>query len=213
VAENPSVQTWLAAYLRSLAATPAQAGGLLGRLPGASAAAGAFDRVAGGAVEGAEQRGREFSEWLAGRLLERWADESVGALDDQELADALLELWDEVCARPVGDLLGSLHEEDLVDVLVIGYDAWLHLRSTPYLLSLIDAGIDYVFDRYGSYRLDELLAEFGLDRGDLVEEAMRFAPRAIEALAATGILDDLVRRRLAAFYRSPEARGVLALPD
>ena len=39
---------------------------------------------------------------------------------------------------------------------------------------------------------------------------MRFAPTALAALDENGVLDDLVRRQLARFYRSPEALAVLS---
>ena len=68
----------------------------------------------------------------------------------------------------------------------------------------------YVFDTYGSFPLQDLLAEFGLSRDDLAEEAVRFGPPALAALTETGELSAFVRRQLARFYDSPEAQAALS---
>jgi hypothetical protein len=204
VAASPSVQGWLAGFLRSLVTTPVE------KLPLSGVARAVLGRLSGPMDAEVEQRTREFTEWVAARMLERWAGPGVAALGDDELAGALLDVYDSHADRPVGDLLAALEEDDLVDVLVIGYEFWLDLRTGDYLQALIDTGIDYFFDRYGGFPLDQLLDEFGLGRADLIEEAMRFAPRAIQALDAAGVLVDVVRRRLASFYDSPAARSILA---
>jgi hypothetical protein len=50
---------------------------------------------------------------------------------------------------------------------------------------------------------------FGLGAADLVEEAVRFAPPVIDALVETGLLEELIRRRLASFYLSDDARALI----
>lgn len=207
IAASPSVQTWLGEFLRSLVTVPVD------RMPLTGVARAVLARLPGPVDDDLEQRGREFSEWLAARVLERWVGQGLESLDDNELAEALLEVYDAHAERPVGELIATLDEDDLVDVLVVAYEFWLDIRTGDHLRAMIDTGVDYFFDRYGSYPLDELLDEFGLDRDDLIEEALRFAPRAIEALHGTGLLEDIVRRRLAAFYDSAEARALLAPAD
>ncbi|MGN6607245.1 MAG: hypothetical protein ACTHMS_09595 [Jatrophihabitans sp.] len=202
IAASPSMQTWLADYLRSLLVAPVE------RTPLGGLARAVTARLP---VDELDQRGRELAEWLSARLLEQWAARTT-QLSDDELADALLEVYDANSDRAVGDLLGALADDDVVDLLVIGYELWLDLRTGDYLRALIDTGVDYFFDRYGDTPLDALLAEFGLGRADLVEEAMRFAPMAIEALHEAGVLGDLVRRRLLSFYASPEATAILDDP-
>lgn len=211
VAENPSVQAWLAQYLLSLAATPiATNRSLLQRMPGMTTALAAGERVAGRVVREVDQRSRELAERTAAGILVRWRDGIDGALDDDELAEALLSMWDQVSGRSMAQLLEATDTDDLIDFLVIGYEFWLDLRGSEYLAALVDTGIDYFFDTYGDSPLDALLAEFGVGRDDLVEEAMRFAPQVIGVLDDAGILDDLIRRQLAGFYRSPVARELLA---
>jgi len=69
-------------------------------------------------------------------------------------------------------------------------------------VTLIDAGVDGFFDRYGAVSLGELLEEIGITRDMLVADAMRFAPKAIEGLQRKGLLEGMIRRNLEGFYRS-----------
>lgn len=216
--ENPAVQAWLADYLHSLTTGAVETNlRLAKKVPGVSLGLSLGNRFAGGAVREAELRSREVAEQAAGALLNRWRTGLLTTMSDEDIAEALMSVWDDAADRPVRDLLDAVEDDDLIDLLTIGYDGWLEVREHAYLASLIETAVDYVFDTYGDMPLDDLLAEFGISRDDLVEEAMRFAPPAIEALAESGLLDDLVRRQLARFYDSAAARAILgdaaAAPD
>lgn len=211
IADNPSVQAWLAQYLHSLATGPiATNRRLVSKLPGVSSALSMGERLAGGAIREADQRSRELAEKTAIGILNRWRDGMAESLADEEFAAALLSLWDQLADRQMRDAIEAADEDDVVDMIVIAYELWQDVRGTEYLHSLIDTGVDYFFDTYGSSPLDELLTEFGLDREDLIEEAMRFAPPVIEALHSAGLLDAFVRRQLEGFYASPEVAAILS---
>jgi hypothetical protein len=211
IADNPSVQAWLAQYMVSLASTAVNTNrSLLQRMPGMTTALAAGEKVAGRALREVDQRSRELAERSAAGILARWRDGVAESLDDDELAEALLGVWDRVAGRRMRDVLEATDEDDLVDLVVIAYELWLDLRGTDYLASLVDTGVDYFFDTYGATPLDALLTEFGVGPDDLVEEAMRFAPQAIAALDEAGVLADVIRRQLAGFYESGAAREVLA---
>lgn len=208
--ESPAVQAWLAEYLRSLTAGAVESNlRLAKRVPGVSLGLSLGNRIAGGAVREADQRSREMAEQAAATLLQRWRSGLLASMSDADLEDALMGVWDDASGRQMADLLDTVAEDDLVDLLSIGYDTWLGVRDHTYLAALVQTAIDYVFDSYGATPLDELLAEFGLDRDDLITEALRFAPPAIEALAESGLLEEFVRRQLARFYESPQALAVI----
>ncbi|SHH64210.1 hypothetical protein SAMN05443575_4247 [Jatrophihabitans endophyticus] len=212
LADNPGVRLWLTDFLHSLTTDAVLANRRLAeRIPGVAAALSMGDRVAGGAVREADRLGRAAAERAAGGIIARWRDSLAGtAGPDDELVATLLDVWDDLAERTMADALGGVDDDDLVDLVVVAYDFWLEFRESPYLHSLVFTGVDYFFDTYGGYPLDALLAEFGLGRDDLVEEAMRFAPRAVRALDEAGELENLVRRQLAPFYESDEARALLA---
>lgn len=210
ITESPAVQTWLADYLRSLTAGAVENNVRLAKkVPGVSLGLSLGNRIAGGAVREADQRTREMTEQAAAAILTRSRANILAKTRDEDVEAALIDLWDRAAPREIGDLLATVEDDDLIDVASILYDAWLDIRDHAYLLAMVETGIDHVFDRYGDTPLDELLAEFGLGRDDLVQEALRFAPTVIDALAAEGLLEDLVRRQLSRFYDSEQARAVL----
>ena len=214
VAESPVVQSWLAGYLRSIALWPVAANRrMAGRVPGVNRALALGERVgerlAGGALTEADLRSRELAETAAATLLQQWGAGLADGVTDAEFAEALLTVWDQVAARPVRDLLAA-DDTDLIDLVVLAFETWLELRDGAYVPALIEMGVDYFFDTYRDYPLNELLDEFGIARNDLVEEALRFGPRALSALAASGDLEAFVRRQLARFYDSAEAQAALA---
>ena len=211
LSENPAVHAWLADYLHTLTTGAVETNLRLARkVPGVSLGLSLGNRIAGGAVREAELRSREVAEQAAGALLQRWRTGMLTSMSDGEIAEALMSVWDDAAPRPVRDLLDAVDDDDLIDLLSIGYDGWRDLRERPYLAAMVATAVDYVFDTYGDTPLDQLIGEFGVSRDDLVEEAMRFAPTALAALDENGVLDDLVRRQLARFYRSPEALAVLS---
>ena len=210
ITESPAVQLWLAGYLRSLTAGAVESNVRLAKkVPGVSLGLSLGNRIAGGAVREADQRTREMTEQAAAAILSRSRDNILAKTRDEDVEAALVDVWDRAAERRIGDLLATIDDDDLVDIASILYDGWLDARGHEYLTALVETGVGHFFDVYGELPLDELLAEFGLGRDDLVEEALRFAPRVIEVRVEQGVLEDLLRRQLAPFYGSAEAREIL----
>jgi hypothetical protein len=155
-----------------------------------------------------ELRMREVAERGAKFLLHR-ARAPGGSQDESPLYDALIDLWHVQADEPMSSFRQYLSQDDLDDLLVIGYEFWLAFRGTAYLHSLLDEGIDFFFDKYGDFTLRELLEEFGIERADLVEEALRFAPPVIQVLSENGMLAAFLRRRLEPFFLSDEVLALL----
>jgi len=181
------------------------------RVPGLSSLLAAGGQIAGTLAPGArldlDLRLRELADGGARFLLHR-ARAPGGSGDESPLYDAMIDLWLEQADESMGSFRQYLSQEDLEDLLVIGYELWLAFRGTAYLHSLLDEGVDFFFDKYGDFTLRSLLEEFGVEREDLVEEALRFAPPVIQALSENGMLAALLRRRLEPFFLSD---AVLAL--
>jgi hypothetical protein len=214
LAANPVTQAVLAARLHGLAHLMIEQNRRLAeRLPGAASLLDAvltvIDRARPGGLPELDARLAELSGQIARRLL-ALIDHAPPSPHVPDLAGVITELIDDNAERPVGALRAQLSAEDLEDLLVLGYEFWRRLRETDYLRSLIDAGVDFVFDKYGQTTLRELLDEFAITREDLIEEAMRFAPSVIATLRENGMLAAVLRRRLAPFFASDEVRSLLA---
>ena len=183
------------------------------RIPGVTSLLGAgshlVQRAAPEAPVALQARLRELADVTTRALLRR-ARAAADAPEQPWVAEAVVELWREQSDKPVGAFRELFTQEDLEDLLVLLYDLWLSLRTTPYLQALIEEGVDFFFAKYGAATLAELLEEFGLSRADLVEEAHRFAPPILARLRETGMLAAFLRRRLAPFYAAPETLALLS---
>ncbi|GGO84279.1 hypothetical protein GCM10011584_01450 [Nocardioides phosphati] len=211
LADNASLQSGVGEVMRGIAISPLATGRRFARMvPLVGSGIDAAEKIGAGLIDGADQRSREVAERAAGALLGYISTNAAETVSDDELREAVLEVWDALSVRPVGELLGAVSEGQFVELFVAVYELWLDLRTTDYIASAVSSGVEVFFDTYGTFTLTDLLAEFGLGREDLLEEALRFGPPVIEALAETGVLEVLVRRRLAAFYTSPAAQALLA---
>ncbi len=129
---------------------------------------------------------------------------------DEVLLDSVRETW----RKHTGDAVGSFREvvsaDDVEDVVVLAFEFWRSFRDTEYFHALLDEGVDHVFDKYGDTPLADLLAELGVGRAEMIEEALRFGPSLVETLDERGYLDIVLRRRLAPFYASQAFRTAVA---
>jgi hypothetical protein len=152
---------------------------------------------------------RELAEFGA-RLMLRHAKRAPSRSREEAPAfDAVIDLWDDHAGEPVSSLRQYVSQDDLEDLLVIGYEFWLALRDTAYLQSLLDEGCDFIFDKYGDYTLRELLDELGITRDYLVQDALRFGPPVIQVVRENGMLAAFLRRRLEPFFLSEDALALL----
>lgn len=130
-------------------------------------------------------------------------------VEDNTVRERALDLWDENKDQKVAVVREYISERDVEEGFVAGYEYWRRLRHTEYYWTLIEACIDGFFDKYGDASLREILDEVGVNRGMMVEEAMRYAPPVIAMLKEKGLLEPRIRRQLEKFYLSQEARGIL----
>lgn len=154
------------------------------------------------AIGGAADRGAQVA-------MERVSRALVETLDEDLVRVAVLELWDLHAAEPVAGLRAYLTAEEAEQVAGVGHAGWLDARTTPMVAAVAAAAVRGFLDRWGTSTVGELRAALGLDDDWLAAAVGRHAPRAVAALHDHGVLEVLVRRRLADFYASPAARAVL----
>jgi hypothetical protein len=103
----------------------------------------------------------------------------------------------------------ALSPEDIESLLVVGFELWDDLRRTRPVRAAIEEGVAVFFEIYSAYTLADLLDEIGVTRDDMIEEALRFAPRAIAVVQRNGMLDGFVRRQFTGFVESEQVRELL----
>ena len=173
--------------------------GRLGRVLGGLGA-----RMPQGPVERLELRAEDLARRGARFLLAHThADEDV-------LAEALNDLWRSNLDSPLASAVSVISDDDVEDAVVPIYEFWRTFRDTDYFRTLLDEGIDHVFEKYGDVSLYDLLLDLGVGREDMIEEALRFGPPVIALLDERGYLESVLRRRLIPFYVSDQFREAVA---
>lgn len=156
-----------------------------------------------------ERRLRSSVEKNLNRTIRQSEKFLTDSLTDERIRHIAAELWGMLQHSPLS-MAELLEEEDVDEIIAFGFKLWLHLRETDYLIELIREGIEQVFATYGEQRLTELLSMLGVSRKLLQAEALAIVPSIVQAADDSGFLEQTIRRRLAPFYASKEAAGLLA---
>lgn len=148
-----------------------------------------------------EKRVKAYIENNTAKTLARSEQYLLDTLDEARIRALADELWAAVCSQPlsVDDAVDADELQQLVDY---GLRIWQELRQTEYLGQMVDEAVVAYFERHGRDVLTTLFGHVGVDRELLYQEAESLVPAVISGLDETGFLEDLVRRRLAAFYDS-----------
>ena len=131
------------------------------------------------------------------------------AFESDEFRQTLMDLWAENKNQRIADLREHLNSLDVEELFVILYEYWQHFRKTDFFSAMVNGGIDQVLENFGNLDLATLLAEIGISRDMMLDDALRFAPPVIRHLKKKNMLEPAVRRTLGGFYQSDELRAVL----
>jgi hypothetical protein len=131
-------------------------------------------------------------------------------IQDTQFKQAALEIWDLHAEEPISELRSYLSGSDLRELVGAIHAIVVDVAGTYYADALISAGVDVFFARYGAASIASLLDELGVDRDELIADAVRFSAPVLETLRASGDLDRLVRTRLAPFFASDAVAKLLA---
>lgn len=162
--------------------------------------------------ETVEESLRAYLQRSIGDLLKSSENFLLGLFDREQVRLLVTEAWEAVRDRRVADFQEGVSSLDIEEIFVIGYEWWRSLRNTAFYGSLIDAGVDAFFDKYGDTSLHEILDEMGVTREIALGEGLRFAPHVLDVLRQRGMLEPMVRRHLVDFYASEAVADVLAEP-
>lgn len=131
-------------------------------------------------------------------------------VDDTSLADAAVDLWAEHADTPMSEIGQMVTPDDVEDFLVLAFEFFFRFRQTEYFRSVVSEGVQYFFEKYGTWTLADLLEDIGVGPNDMAEEARRYAPPIIDLLVRNGQFDAIVRRLHAGFFESDRVQQILA---
>jgi len=209
MAESPLVSIIAARFVSKIVSDfVAQNRQLAEKLPGAkslfSLGTSAANRVRNVSIIGdAADRGTQMA-------IRRTNSAMKDLIKEAPLKEAALEIWDLHAEEPISELREYMSQQDLRELALIVHGIVHAARGTDYVAAALDECVDVFFERYGARPVASLLPELGITRDDLVDELQQLVPPVIEAAAAQGHLDALVRSRLAPFFASEEVRAILA---
>jgi hypothetical protein len=172
----------------------------IARVPGASSlmrmGQNAFDTAAPRLSKGIE---KQLTAFVSANLQEtlRESQQFLTSVVDEETMD---EVSEDVFIRnensTVADLAALVPEETIAELLAVAQEMWAHLISTPTFRELLQAALDANAAR----PVGELLAEAGVTAETVTSMARPWILRA----ADDGMLEELIRERLTAFYATYE---------
>ncbi|WP_229675799.1 hypothetical protein [Hoyosella rhizosphaerae] len=211
--ESPLTANWVAWFMYRFAIdTLRHQRDVARRIPGLSSLVDISgrigSRVAPGVSDAAELRFREFTERAAHYLISQ-RKSADGTVDHEPIVDAALEMWDEHSHDPVKSLIATISTDDIEDFLILGFEFWRDFRRTSYFRQIVSEGVGYFFEKYSDATLAEILDEVGVTRDDMIEEALRFAPRVLEVTIDNGMLRNLIERHFAPFLEQDEVARLL----
>ena len=191
----------------------AQSSAATRKIPGASSVMKLGMSVISKASPGLEASIEESLKKYIGMTVKSTASGSAKLLlkhaDDDTLRELALDLWEQIRHSKIAILREDVSSLDLEEIFVSIYEFWRELRKTDYYRTLISAGIDSFFDKYGDVSLAELLQDLGITREMMLAEAMRYAPHVVKALNRKKLLEPVIRRNLQDFYQSAAAQKIL----
>lgn len=151
------------------------------------------------------------------RIVGASINNTLEALDDlldkdsyrDETLIATLNLWDDICQKPISEFRTVTSEEDLQEWMVLGYEFWRSFRQTEYLKTIIDTAVDFVFAKYGDESLQKILADFGISATMVESEILHYADDLAGVLIEKGVAETLLRRQLERFYFNGDTLALL----
>ena len=130
-------------------------------------------------------------------------------LPKNELAEMVLHLWSDIKHHQISDYLSHLEAVDVEDFFILVYESWRGMRQSDYIRQLINEGIQAFYDYFAESDLKFLMQAVGLEQHDLLEEAQRFAPPALEALERLQLLDSILEALLRPFYAASATQQLI----
>ena len=118
-------------------------------------------------------------------------------------------MWEKVKLEKISVFKKAISSGDLKDFYEMAYNYWLSYRNTPYFIALVNADVDYLFNRYGNSPLSTILSDAGVKKEMLIEDIMQQAPLVINALEEKGLLAGIFRRRLEPFFLAETTLALL----
>ncbi|MCW4353722.1 hypothetical protein ONR57_10480 [Hoyosella sp. YIM 151337] len=165
-------------------------------------------RVAPGVPDTLDKFAREFTERIVQGVISHVDTPNISDARDP-IISAAMEMFEQHKTDSFSAINAVISADDIEDFLTLGFEFWREFRGTRSIRTAIEEGVGVFFAKYGQHTLADLLDEIGVTREDMIEEALRFAPRVIAVLQENGMLEDFIRRQFKDFSESERVHKLL----
>lgn len=132
------------------------------------------------------------------------------SVTDSDLKESAMELWSRIENKPLSEFQRGMNSLDLSEFIALGYQFWLSFRKSDYFRQCYEHSVDFFFEQYAAFTLEELMEEFQVTPTKISTEVQRFGPALIAGLRSCGYLEKAIRRHLEGFYHSSVATECLS---
>lgn len=133
----------------------------------------------------------------------------IETLKNPATREAVLEAFDMYSEQPVIKVHKVAEVDDVRRIAGLIQDIVIAGAPTEPVLALADALVDGFLATYGEHPVTTLFDDLDLSRDELTEHATAAADRLLGAAHEAGVLEPLVRDRLAPFWASTEVAALL----
>ncbi|MEQ9365370.1 MAG: hypothetical protein RIF32_14080 [Leptospirales bacterium] len=168
-----------------------------------------LNQTAPGLRDGFEKSIKEFIKNNAGQIIKNSETSMKKSLSPAVIRQAAKQFWSELSETPIQTITQYVAPEKLPAYREAADLFGDKLRTSPVVEDLLATGLDAFFDSLRDRKVTELLEDIGIDRGAFVSEGADLINDSLSRTKAGAFLENLVTRRLLAFYLSEEASGLI----
>lgn len=141
------------------------------------------------------------------------------SVDDELIKEITFEVWNSLKEKPLAGFKNLIKESDVQEITELVLQQ-IHsdangdgdnnkATNANYVMRLLETGINTFFKDYGNKKLSVLIKDLDLSEDYLNVQLSGFLPSIIDALKASGHLEQRIRARLSDFYSSTAAQALL----
>lgn len=130
-------------------------------------------------------------------------------LTNEKIVELGLDAWLKIEDNKLSVFRKYITPTDIDEAFVTTFEFWKHYRVTDVYKDCIKAGVDFFFKKYGGDNLFDIIQDMGVTREMFLDDAITFAPQALEFAKEQGMLEALIRQNLAPFFASKTVRSIL----
>ncbi|MCR9142335.1 MAG: hypothetical protein NXI24_08780 [bacterium] len=164
-----------------------------------------LNQTAPGLKDGFEKSIKEFIKNNAGQIIKNSEAAVKKSLSPAVIQQAAEQFHAELSETPINTLTRYVAPEKLPAYREAAEHFGEKVRTSPITADLIAAGLEAFFEELRNHKAADLLIELGVDRETFVTEGLEF----LSAAPTRQYAENLLKRRLLAFYNSDEARELV----